>query len=145
MWERKEIGNKRLTNLVKQLDTENNEKDKAIQRLESMNLKLKDEFESLKSGYDDIFSKFFKKLEEELECPISYIKMETPYILPSGRSIEHAKLDELCAYRYPDPFDSSKPIAFRVPNINLRNLIVILNDLKDEIDDIKSKIEWTWI
>ena len=145
MWERKEIGNKRLTNLVKKLDTENNEKDKAIQRLESMNLKLKDEFESLKSGYDDIFSKFFKKLEEELECPISYIKMETPYILPSGRSIEHAKLDELCAYRYPDPFDSSKPIAFRVPNINLRNLIVILNDLKSDIDKIKSKIEWTWI
>ena len=145
MWERKEIGNKRLTNLVKQLDTENNEKDKAIQRLESMNLKLKDEFESLKSGYDDIFSKFFKKLEEELECPISYIKMETPYILPSGRSIEHAKLNELCAYRYPDPFDSSKPIAFRVPNINLRNLIVILNDLKSDIDKIKSKIEWTWI
>ena len=117
---------------------------KAIEHLELMNLELKDKFESLKSDYDDVFSKFYAKLEEELEFPISHIKMEPPSIILSGRSIEHAKLDELCEYNFPDSFDSSKPIASRVPNISLRNLIAILSGLKDEIDKIKSKLQWTW-
>ena len=140
MQELRKNKNKRFKERISKLKTKNEEANKAIERLESMNSKLKDEFESLKSGYDDVFSKFYAKLQDEIECPISYIKMESPYILPSGRSIERSKLEELYAHNFPDPFDSSKPIVFKVPNINLRNLIVILNDLKDEIDKIKSKI-----
>ena len=81
---------------------------KAIEHLELMNLELKDKFESLKSDYDDVFSKFYAKSEEELECPISHIKMEPPSIILSGRSIEHAKLDELYEYNFPDSFDPTQ-------------------------------------
>ena len=73
--------------------------------------------------YKTLFTYLVQAIKENFESPISLGTMQSPCILKSGQTIDEDELNELCKAKSKDPFDRTKIVDIKIPNLALINIM----------------------
>ena len=120
-----EILNSIHTNLKKQID------DLKEEKKETLKEELENDF-----NYKKLYQCLVESLKQHFVSPISLDKMKLPFILKSGQSIGKSEFKVLYSRNQKDPFDRTKMVDTKIPNLALRYIM----DTVDLFEDINKKM-----
>ena len=106
------------------------------EKIENHSKEKKEEFRQDLLGdfdYKKIYSYLVENIREHFESPISFDRIDSPYILKSGHTIDESEFKELYKRKSKDPYDRTKMVDTKTPNLALRNIM----ELVDFTENIK--------
>ena len=91
-------------------------------KIENYSKEKKEEFRQDLLGdfdYKKIYSYLVENIREHFESPISFDRIDSPYILKSGHTIDESEFKELYQRKSKDPYDRTKMVDTKTPNLAL--------------------------
>ena len=112
-------------NLKKEIDDLKEEKKEAVK-------------EELENGfnYKKLYQCLVESFKQHFDSPISLDKMKSPFILKSGQTVGEHEFMVLYPQKHKDPFDRTKRVDIKIPNLALSNIM----DTIDHFEDIHKKM-----
>ena len=87
-------------------------------------------------NYKKLYLNLVESLKQNFYSPINFDKMKSPCILKSGQTIDEVDFDKLHQMRSRDPYDRTKAVDIKIPNLALRDIISTV----DKIENLRKKM-----
>ena len=90
-----------------------------------------------KFDYKKLYYYLIENIKEHFDSPLYFQRITKPCILKSGHTIDEFEFDELFMRNSNDPYDRTKRVNEKIPNLALRNIMEVV----DFTENIKERME----